>query len=468
MTRIPVVDVFAGPGGLNEGFSASGDGTNFSIAASFEMESNAIETLRLRAATRALNCDGLHPAYEELLAGTRNLDSLRTTEAFAKELERAAAHVHQIVLGEPERARVQSIIGEAIKPSEPWVLIGGPPCQAYSLAGRSRRTHDAAFEDDHKHFLYREYLDILERFRPPVFVMENVKGLLSAGHRGKSMFDLIMSDLSMNGLYEIRSLVVPSTDLQPSDFVIRAEEYGVPQRRHRVILLGLRSDVASARWEPLEKVDRPVTVRQTLVGLDPVQSAASRSTDPARDWAEAYSIAEQLAEAYLARTPRSPRTDSRMPAELKQWLRRNDPPISLHDQARSHMKSDLMRYGFLARVAEHGQFPRVTELPEVLLPAHKNVTQKNVPFVDRFKVQQWDAPSSTITSHISKDGHYYIHPDPEQMRSLTVREAARLQTFPDDYYFCGNRTAQYHQVGNAVPPLLATKIADTVAKILCQ
>ena len=130
------------------------------------------------------------------------------------------------------------------------------------------------------------------------------------------------------------------------------------------------------------------------------------------------------------------------------------------------MESDLERYGYLAMMASIGEFPRVTDLPAGLKPDHKNLAAKVVPFVDRFKVQVKDRPSSTIASHISKDGHYYIHYDFNQMRSLTVREAARLQTFPDDYFFVGNRTAQYHQVGNAVPPWLAKQIADVVAKLM--
>jgi DNA (cytosine-5)-methyltransferase 1 len=130
------------------------------------------------------------------------------------------------------------------------------------------------------------------------------------------------------------------------------------------------------------------------------------------------------------------------------------------------MTSDLMRYAFLAAKAESGVTVKVGELPAVLAPNHANAGREIIPFADRFRVQGWDRPSTTVTSHIAKDGHYYIHPDPAQMRSLTVREAARLQTFPDDYFFCGNRTQQYHQVGNAVPPFLARQLAEVVADLL--
>lgn len=133
------------------------------------------------------------------------------------------------------------------------------------------------------------------------------------------------------------------------------------------------------------------------------------------------------------------------------------------------MASDIERYAYASKYAlESGMSPRLRHYPDRLLPDHKNARDKNVPFADRFRVQSWDAPSTTVVSHISKDGHYYIHPDPAQARSLTVREAARLQTFPDNYLFAGSRTQQYHQVGNAVPPYLARQIGSILAEFMPQ
>ena len=150
---------------------------------------------------------------------------------------------------------------------------------------------------------------------------------------------------------------------------------------------------------------------------------------------------------------------------VREWVRRDAPQEVVQHEARGHMGSDIARYAYASKyAAKYGVSPKLRHYPDPLLPNHKNARDKNVPFADRFRVQTWEEPSTTVVSHISKDGHYYIHPDPEQARSLTVREAARLQTFPDNYFFAGNRTEQYHQVGNAVPPFLARQIGQVVSR----
>ena len=156
-----------------------------------------------------------------------------------------------------------------------------------------------------------------------------------------------------------------------------------------------------------------------------------------------------------------------LPHQLRRWI--HDPRLGgvAQHEARSHMASDLHRYMFAACFARlQGYSPKLGLFPPKLLPDHANVDSDDIPFVDRFRVQLAGGPSSTVVSHICKDGHYFIHPDPSQCRSLTVREAARLQTFPDSYFFEGNRTQQYHQVGNAVPPWLARQIADVVSDFM--
>ena len=155
--------------------------------------------------------------------------------------------------------------------------------------------------------------------------------------------------------------------------------------------------------------------------------------------------------------------------ELSDWFRAAKIPVALNHESRGHMPSDLHRYLYSSAFAAVYEYsPKLKDFPASLLPAHKNVNKKTgeAIFDDRFRTQCKYKPSTTVTSHIHKDGHYFIHPEPAQCRSLSVREAARLQTFPDDYLFCGPRTEQFKQVGNAVPPLLAFQIAKTVKSIL--
>lgn len=478
---IQVIDVFAGPGGLNEGFSSVEDANGnpvFKVAASFEMEQNAVNTLVLRAAMRRLRSDGsFHRDYYRFLNGDITETEFRALPHVAEAIAAARSEVHQVELGPGERENVTATIQKATAGAEHVVLIGGPPCQAYSLVGRARRKHDQTFLEDKKHFLYREYLDILQTVKPTVFVMENVKGLLSASHGDTQMVDLILDDLTVGGDYEIRSLVVPTEHPRPTDFVIRAEQYGVPQARHRVILLGLRKDahLEPDTITPTAEDDRPDLI-DAISGLPAMRARLTpRSQDNERDWELARAESRlhagvkgrvnsipPVGRAHVAATAVS----TSLPESLRRWLLDDNlRNVTLHEP-RAHMRSDLVRYGYLALMKEQDETPRVTDLPRYLRPAHKNVDAETTPFTDRFKVQGPSGPSSTIVSHMAKDGHHFIHPDADQMRSLTVREAARLQTFPDNYWFTGSRTAQYQQVGNAVPPYLAHQIARVVAKTL--
>lgn len=475
---IPVVDVFAGPGGLNEGFSAFGGGSVFSTVASVEMDPIACQTLRLRAAVRqASRVEGQIPdVYFDFMIGGILFDELIRHSAFAPHWKHAIEEVHQHELSEATRPVSDGIIREALGArsagSEPWVLIGGPPCQAYSLAGRSRRKHDAGFASDHKHTLYREYLNIIDRFRPHVFVMENVKGMLSSKHDGGRIFNRILDDLRRPG-YELRSFVVPYDEPAPTDFIIRTERYGVPQTRHRVIILGIRNDCVPVKIGTLSET-AAVTVRDAIGDLPKIRSGVSpRRDDDLETWQRAFvQGVSQLRGRSATTVPSLPlgtapqRYEPALSGALGEWLRDQAPPLITQHNSRHHMAADLARYVYLARRAGEGIRDRVNELPPALMPAHQNAARSDAPFADRFRVQVADRPSSTVTSHIAKDGHYYIHYDASQMRSLTVREAARLQTFPDNYHFMGSRTDQYHQVGNAVPPLLATQLARVVAGVL--
>lgn len=484
---IPVVDLFAGPGGLNEGFTSVDGGGRFQTAASFEMDPVACRTLRLRSALRTVrSAEGSFPdVYFDFMEGRLGFGQLVEHGSMSAAWKEAADEVYNIELGPDSHEVTEDAIERRLATYErrdDFVLLGGPPCQAYSLAGRSRRGKSADFEADVKHFLFREYLHIIRQFQPAVFVMENVKGLLSSTHSssataGHRMFDLILSDMVDAG-YEVRSLVVPGVppDLTSSDYIIRSEKYGVPQKRHRVLLFGVRRDRVHLRHDVLESVDGP-SVRHMIEGFPALRSRLRPlGQDGPGEWGKHRNqgashapgaglgpVPDGWGGAHGAGVVRDIGED--LPA--REWVRRDGPKSVLQHEARGHMATDIERYAYASKYAlEFKVSPKLRHYPDRLLPNHRNARDKNVPFADRFRVQAWDDPSTTVVSHISKDGHYYIHPDPRQARSLTVREAARLQTFPDNYFFAGNRTEQYHQVGNAVPPFLARQVGEIVGSFL--
>ncbi|GAP53442.1 modification methylase MthTI [Arthrobacter sp. Hiyo6] len=253
------------------------------------MESSAHSTLTLRHAFRELEKRGRVPnVYYRFARGEIEYQALWDDPEMGAALERASGRVHRLELGEDTRDESDALIKEALQGQTNWVLVGGPPCQAYSLVGRSRRANDEAFEEDKKHFLYREYLHIISTFLPSVFVMENVKGLLSSTHGGQPMFERILDDLRNVGgdaEYEIFSLTKsgPPETLEPKDFIIRAEEFGVPQQRHRVILLGIRKDLG-LRPGTLERADTQVTVRDAIHDMPSIRSRISKGIDSTANW----------------------------------------------------------------------------------------------------------------------------------------------------------------------------------------
>jgi len=438
----------------------------------------------------------------------RELFNKYPTEALLAEHE--AWHAE---LGRVSQREVSARIRRAVGDTDLWVLLGGPPCQAYSLAGRSRnkgKTDYIAHEDE-RQFLYVEYLHVLAEHRPAVFVMENVKGLLSATINNERIFSRILEDLVNpvaamkrenrritnpsaglpDALYEVHSLVEPETAIGGAlhDFVVPMEKHGIPQARHRLILLGIRKDLLGTARPQTLPVHAAVPAKSVLSGLPRLRSGLSKQVDTNDAWLDA--IRDALDRRWLRSAERSggrethdeirraidalsvPRkargaeyikSDVNIDYEPSWFLDQRIEGV-LNHSTRGHIAKDLHRYLYCSCFGKmHGRSPVLAEFPADLLPAHANVKDalNGSMFADRFRVQIDDRPATTITSHISKDGHYYIHFDPTQCRSLTVREAARLQTFPDNYFFCGPRTAQYTQVGNAVPPLLARGIADIV------
>ncbi len=468
---IPVVDLFAGPGGLGEGFSRveNPEGKKvFKTVISVEKDPYARQTLRLRAYYRHFkDCGKKLPDY--FLSLIRSSSSPEKSPAF--KLLSQDPLWKDVCLEVPEwtndgkpscelgkdNDHIYSAIRGRLRGAKNWVLIGGPPCQAYSLVGRSRmRNHDGS-KHDPRHFLYREYLGVIKEFKPTIFVMENVKGLNTAKVEGKPILPMIKRDLEAAG-YDLRSISDPAG----VDFMVKSELFGVPQTRHRMIIVGIRKSVTglSRKLLPITNNGDVETVYNAIHGLPrlmALNSALSRAS---------YGLAEKGAP--FRECSSSCHFKSKA---LRRFISSATSPLSgvlLNHEARSHMPEDLRRYQWWVDNATNLSSPKLNgKVPKRFLPKHSNSSASGATaFTDRFKVQVKDRPSGTITSHISKDGHYYIHYDRKQARSFSVREAARIQTFPDDYFFMGNRTQQYHQVGNAVPPYLAYQIAQRVYEAL--
>lgn len=527
---IPIIDLFAGPGGLGEGFSSiyneEGDRV-FQIKLSIEKDPYAHQTLRLRSFFRQFPRGQAPQEYYEFIRGRKTLEQLY--EAYPEEYKEADNEAWCATLGAPDEGdrygttneEIDRRIIQALDGARNWVLIGGPPCQAYSLVGRSRRQETVLDEDKDKRVgLYKEYLRIIAQHSPAVFVMENVKGLLSARTESDSIFSRILADLrdptipfveepeenrSRYHIYSLSTephqydLINGEPIFNPQDFLIKSENYGIPQKRHRVILLGIRNDINIA---PNILVEQDlVTLEDIIGGLPKLRSGITRSFESSewvfddkgnskkkrkyrkiKDNSEVWknNILEFHARHYGIEV------DNDLQANLATSLGQDfielenydvDENIQLsgwyfdanmrgisHHTSRSHLLQDIYRYYFAAKfTADNGVFPKMNDYAAAgndLLPDHENATSGK--FNDRFRVQKSNDAATTVTSHISKDGHYFIHYDQFQARSLTVREAARIQTFPDNYYFYGGRTQQYHQVGNAVPPYLASQIGAVV------
>ena len=498
----PVVDLFAGPGGLGEGFAAlknkNGEAA-FKSVASIEMDKTAHDTLTLRHFFRCFRENQVPNAYYRYVSGEISKSDL--TELYPRQWKSACESSLRITLGSKNHEVVKKAIEKRLAYSKNWVLVGGPPCQAYSLVGRSRMMGMDGFEEDERHLLYREYLKIIIDHRPPVFVMENVKGLLSSKINGEFVIQKIVNDLSNpvravaskhNGLkynlHPLSSAKPCQQEVHPSEFVVRAEKYGVPQARHRMFIVGIREDVDIGP-SPLSPSDSP-NVREVIGGLPRIRSGVSKGGDSLERWRSIVSGAAESTwlrqlrssdleglvsklQSVISKIPQSPPRTSAKKYEstrvLNGWFHDERLQSLLSHEARSHMPTDLHRYLFVSTYASVLRFsPKLTDFPIDLLPKHRSASlEKNpVAFSDRFRVQLGEEVAKTITSHISKDGHYFIHYDPVQCRSLTVREAARLQTFPDNYHFEGPRTSQYQQIGNAVPPYLARQIAEIVKEVM--
>lgn len=530
MDKVPVIDVFAGAGGLGEGFSPATDdaASAFDVRLSIEMDGDAAETLRLRAFFRHANKKE-RDDYYLFLDGRLTLDDLKERHRLA--FDHADKEVFEAELGgkDFDEGILHDRIDEALNGADHWVLVGGPPCQAYSRIGQARNSgiENYSAADDHRHFLYEEYLRIIAAHWPAVFVMENVPGILSSKAGGKTrIFSRILDDLSdpasvfpdarnergITYSYRIVPLIpnehavsdLFGTTGTPTDYIVESEKFGIPQSRHRVVLVGIRDDIDADSFVGITPSGGdPVPASAVLEGLPRLRAGLAK---PAEDSGDAWQYAvtsvldspwfdelpslaqEDVADCIASviksiKQPKSGRGRLHLKPKpnysklkktyphLYKWLVDERLATTCNSETRAHMKSDLHRYLYVSTYGQvRGVSPKLSVFPEGLLPEHANVGRgvKESHFGDRFRVQVKDQPSTTVVSHLGRDGHYFIHYDPSQCRSLTVREAARLQTFPDNFFFCGNRGSQYRQVGNAVPPLLAKQIANAVGRLLWE
>lgn len=410
--RLTFLDLFSGAGGLSEGFIQAG----YDPIAHVESDPAACFTLRTRMAYHWFKGQDRTEPYVQYLNGITDRDTFYKLVPDSVTGSIINAQINEGTLSDIFQ-RIDSLLGGR----KLDLIIGGPPCQAYSLVGRSR--DKKKMKGDERNYLYTFYAEFLKKYEPSYFVFENVTGLLSAKDEEGRYYFSDMRDLFFRCGYE--------TEYD----TLSAKDHGVPQRRRRTILVGRKGDLSGFYPKP-DKCESNVTVGEFFSDLPPL-SAGEGNAGPCH-------VAPYRG-TWLYET----------------GVRNGDFPVTWH-QARPHTRQDLEIY----RIAANLWNTRKTRLDYNVLPDHLKTHKNRKSFQDRFKVVASDLPfSQTVVAHIARDGHYYIHPDVVQNRSITPREAARLQTFPDEYYFesrqsTPHRTPVFSQIGNAVPVLMARKIAD--------
>ena len=411
MRPIRFIDLFAGCGGLSEGFIQAG----YTPVAHVEMDKAACYTLKTRSAFHWLCANKRADEYDQYLSG-----KISRSDLYARVPEEILDAVINQEIGDASLPAIFEQIDSLAHGGGIDLIVGGPPCQAYSLIGRAKDAN--GMKQDKRNYLFRYYAKFLEHYSPKFFVFENVLGLLSAkDESGTRYLDMMLNEFKRLGY-------------QTAYNVLNAEDYGVPQKRKRIILIG-KKDTESFAFPAMQKTPYAFSVGDMLANLPHLVNGDSVAPFMAKGRGRQALLDTHVADSQFHITQHAARPHTRQDLEIYRRV------VNLWNKDKTRLSYET--------------------LPESLR-THKNVKS----FLDRFKVVASDLSCChTVVAHIARDGHYYIHPDIKQNRSLSVREAARLQTFPDNYYFEGTkerqfRTAAFRQIGNAVPVLLAYRIAE--------
>lgn len=412
MSKINTIDLFAGCGGLCEGFEQSG---HYNMVAAVEWDKAPILNLRNRLSTKwgYKNADEIAIRFdiqrtEELINGWTEDEEYGTSKGLSYYVDKCGGKVD--------------------------LIIGGPPCQAYSVAGRIR--DDKQMKDDYRNYLFESYIKIVQQYKPKAFVFENVPGLLSAkpGDGKTLIVDKIKAEFK-----QARYIILDKLE----NAVIDMSQYGIPQKRKRIIILGLsEEEYGKEKAEVLiEKFYFDILKRYRVEKVNTVRNAIG-------DLPKLYPIDDEQPVVFNGKKY-SHTFD----------LERN---IANH-LPRFHSKRDIGVFKLLCEDIESGRNKYVST--DSLKELYTELTGKESN-IHKFYVLRWDEPSNLIPAHLYKDGLRHIHPDAKQARTITVREAARLQTFPDDYEFISGSNLDYKMIGNAVPPMFAKIIANSIYTLL--
>jgi len=402
MGRYNLIDIFAGCGGLSEGFERT---QKFNMLAAVEWEKAPAKNLINRLSTKW----NINDAEERVL----RFDIQRTEELLSGWSDDPDYGTHK---------GLDTLLGKKTLD----LIIGGPPCQAYSVAGRIR--DENGMQDDYRNYLFEGYLKIVRKYRPKLFVFENVPGMLSSKPGGTPVVDLIKKDIERSG-YEI-------IDDLKNYAQVDMSEYGVPQKRNRVIIIGLRKDLYPGAQRVLKEFYSE--------HLPKYKESVSTVRDAISDLPKLFPLEEE----------------SKVNGKKYSHFLNYEIPNHL---SRFHNKRDIKIFKMLTEDIESGRFQYLST--DKLKELYTKITEKRSN-VHKYYVLRWDQPSNTIPAHLYKDGLRHIHPDSTQARSITVREAARLQTFDDDYEFISSTGANYKMIGNAVPPKFSEKLAEAIKNLL--